>query len=110
MIDNRYALGVIVVMALVTFSLRALPFLAARWLEHHPKVQQLGRFLPLAIMSLLLLHSAVGNARSNPHGPWPEIFAVLVTVALQWWGRHALLSILSGTTLYLVLRNTTLLS
>ena len=38
MINSNYALGAIVAMAGVTFALRALPFLAARWLKKHDKV------------------------------------------------------------------------
>ncbi len=105
MIDTPYALGVLAAMALVTFGLRALPFLAARFLQSHPLVQRLGRFLPLAIMTLLLLHTLVGSARQNPAGPWAELAAVTAVVVLQWWRRHALLSILAGTALYVLLRN-----
>ena len=110
MIDTTYALGVLAAMAVVTFGLRALPFLAARWLQSHPLVQRLGRFLPLAIMTLLLLHTLVGSARQNPTGPWAELAAVATVVALQWWCRHALLSILAGTALYVLLRNPGLLA
>ena len=110
MIDTTYALGVLAAMALVTFGLRALPFLAARFLQSHPLVQRLGRFLPLAIMTLLLLHTLVGSARDNPSGPWAELAAVATVVALQWWRKHALLSILAGTTLYVLLRNPGLLA
>ena len=105
MIDTPYALGALAAMAAVTFGLRALPFLAARFLQSHPLVQRLGKFLPLAIMTLLLLHTVVGNARQNPSGPWAELAAVATVVALQWWRRHALLSILAGTALYVLLRN-----
>jgi len=105
MIDIPYAIGAIAAMAVVTFGLRALPFLAARFLQSHPLVQKLGRFLPLAIMTLLLLHTLVGSARQNPTGPWAEGLAVVVVVALQWWKKHPLLSILAGTTLYVLLRN-----
>ena len=110
MINTSYALGVLAAMALVTFGLRALPFLAARFLQSHPLVQRLGRFLPLAIMTLLLLHTLVGSARQNPSGPWAELAAVATVVALQWWRRHALLSILAGTALYVLLRNPGLLA
>jgi len=105
MIDTTYALGALAAMAAVTFGLRALPFLAARFLQSHPMVQRLGRFLPLAIMTLLLLHTVVGNARQNPSGPWAEVAAVAMVVALQWWRKQALLSILAGTALYVFLRN-----
>ena len=105
MIDTPYALGVLAAMALVTFGLRALPFLAARFLQSHPLVQRLGRFLPLAIMTLLLLHALVGSARQNPLGPWAEVLAAATVMALQWWKKHPLLSILTGTALYVLLRN-----
>lgn len=109
MIDSAYLMGVIVAMGLVTFALRALPFIAAQWLQKHLVIQRLGQFLPLAIMALLLLHSMVGSASQNPSGPWPELFAVTLVVLLQWWSRHALLSILVGTGVYVLLRNLNLL-
>lgn len=103
--SNPYVLGVIAAMAVVTFGLRAVPFVAAQWLQKHPVVQRLGHFLPLAIMTLLLLHSVAGGAREHAWGPWTESAAVLVVVVLQWWKRNPLLSMLAGTTLYVVLRN-----
>lgn len=105
-IDPADALAALAAMAAVTFGLRALPFLAAKFLQKHPLVQRLGRFLPLAIMTLLLLHTLVGSARDNPQGPWAELAAVTCVLALQWWRKHALLSILAGTVLYVLLRNT----
>lgn len=105
MVDSGYAIGVIAAMALVTFALRALPFVAAQWLQKHRIVQHLGQFLPLAIMTLLLLHSMVGSAAAHPSGPWPELLAVTLVVLLQWRTRHALLSILVGTGVYVLLRN-----
>lgn len=105
MIDTTYALGVLTAMAVVTFGLRALPFLAARFLQSHPLVQRLGKFLPLTIMVLLLVHTLVGSARDNPSGPWAELVAVTMVVALQWFKRQPLLSILVGTALYVLLRN-----
>lgn len=109
MMDTSYALGVMAAMAAITFGLRALPFLAAKFLQKNPLVQQMGRFLPLAIMTLLLLHTLVGSARQNPSGPWAELAAVACVVILQTWKKHALLSILVGTALYVLLRNPGLL-
>ena len=106
MIDgNRYVVGVIVAMGLVTFGLRALPFVAAQWLQKHPIVQRLGQFLPLAIMTLLLVHSMTGAALEHASGPWPELLAVALVVFLQWQSKNALLSILLGTSVYVLLRN-----
>ena len=105
MIETRYVIGVIAAMGLVTFALRALPFVAAQWLNKHPIVQRLGQFLPLAIMTLLLVHSAVGNAATDPAAPWPELVAVALVVGLQWWQRNALLSIVLGVCAYVAMRN-----
>ena len=105
MIAGGYLIGVIAAMALVTFALRALPFVAAQWLQKHRFVQALGQFLPLAIMTLLLVHSATGAALAHDSGPWPELLAVAVVVALQWTRRNALLSIVLGTCVYVLLRN-----
>lgn len=105
MIDALYVIGVIAAMGLVTFTLRALPFVAAHWLQKHPIVQQLGQFLPLAIMTLLLVHSAAGNAREHFAGPWPELLAIALVIVLQWTRRNALLSILIGTSVYVFIRN-----
>ena len=109
MIDSDYALKAIAAMGLVTFVLRALPFVAAQWIEHHPIVRRLGQFLPLAIMTLLLAHSTLGSARSHIDGPWPELIAVALVIGLQWWRKNALLSILLGTGVYVLLRNVPLL-
>jgi branched-subunit amino acid transport protein AzlD len=104
MIDSTYALAAIAVMAGVTFGLRALPFVAARWLQQSKRVRALGRFLPLAVMTLLVLHTALGQALINPAAPWAELAGVGLTAGLQWRWRHPLISILAGTTLYVVLR------
>jgi branched-subunit amino acid transport protein AzlD len=105
MIEDKYVIVVIAVMALVTFALRALPFLADQWLKKHPAVQRLGQFLPLAIMTLLLLHSGTSAAREHTAGPWPELLAVALVVLLQWRTKNALLSIVVGTAVYVLMRN-----
>ena len=105
MIETRYVIGVIAAMGLVTFALRALPFVAAQWLNKHPIVQRLGAFLPLAIMTLLTVHSAAGSAREHPVGPWPELAAIALVAIPQWRTRNALLSILLGTGAYVLMRN-----
>lgn len=103
--DAAYILAVVAAMAAVTFALRALPFVASRWLERHPVVQRLGKFLPLAIMALLVVHTVVGTSQENPAGPWPELLAVALVVGAQWFQKNALLSMLLGTGVYVVLRN-----
>ncbi len=103
--DYGYLLGVIAAMGAVTFALRALPFLSANLLRKSAVIQHLGRFLPLAIMALLLVHSASASAREHATGPWPELIAIVATCLLQWRSRNPLLSIVVGTALYVFLRN-----
>ena len=42
-------------------------------------------------------------------GAWPALVAILVTVGLQWRWHHALLSIFTGTGVYVLLRNAPML-
>ncbi len=105
MIDSGYVVSVLVAMGLVTFALRALPFVASQWLQKHPFVQRLGQFMPLTIMTLLLVHSVVGAAAEDALGPWPELLAVVLVLLLQWFVKNALLSIVVGTAVYVLVRN-----
>jgi branched-subunit amino acid transport protein AzlD len=105
MMEGVYVLAVIAAMGLTTFVLRALPFLASHWLQDHPLVRSLGRFLPLAIMSLLLVNAMLAEHADKNGGPWPELACVAMVALLQGFFRNALLSILTGTGVYVVLRN-----
>lgn len=101
-LDSAYVVGAIALMGAVTWVLRALPFFAARWLQDHPVVARVRAFLPTAIMALLLAHAMMGAHGQHPQWPWAELVCVGVVMALQWWLRHALLSIFVGTGLYVV--------
>lgn len=105
MIDSAYALWAIAIMTAITVLLRALPFLGAPWLRRFPLVMQLGRFLPSAIMTLLLLDTLRGSMADNPAGSWQELVAIAVAIVLQGRTRQPLLSILAATVLYVVFRN-----
>jgi branched-subunit amino acid transport protein AzlD len=107
--DTGYVVSVILVMSVVTVALRALPFVASQWLLKHALVQRLGQFLPLAIMTLLLVHSVAGASIEHQLGPWPELLAVALVMLFQWWGKNALLSIILGTAVYVLIRNIHLL-
>ena len=107
MLTGWSAITAILVMAVVTFALRALPFV----LRRHRLIRALGRFLPAAILALLLIHTLVGFIRQDAPtvGAWPALVAILVTVGLQWRWHHALLSIFAGTGVYVLLRNAPML-
>lgn len=100
--SDLYVLSAIVAMGAVTFLMRALPFIGARWLRGSPMVRRIGLFLPPAIMALLLLHSARDLGLQSPGHVLPTVVAVLVVLGLQLYKRQPLLSIAAGTVLYML--------
>lgn len=103
--NHNYALIAILLMGVVTIALRALPFIAGKFLRRHALVKKLGDSLPLAIMVLLLIDTINGQASSNPHGIWQELLAALIVVVFQLRLRQPLLSILAGSVVYVLLRS-----
>ena len=97
-----HAAVLIAVMALGTVLLRALPFLVFRK-GTPPVIAYLGRVLPPAMIGLLVVYCLKDvSPAAAPHG-LPEAAAILAVAALQAWKRNSLLSILSGTALYMAL-------
>ncbi len=102
-------LGFIAVCALATFLTRALPFIAFSRQAEHPLVIHLGRYLPPAVMLILVIYAmrdwrplSEGTANLSANG-WPMILAGLIVAGMQLWRRNALLSILAGTGTYMSL-------
>ena len=100
--SNTYVLLAIVAMGAVTFAIRALPFLGARWLKDSPMVRRIGVFLPPAIMALLMIHSVRELGLATPGQLWPAVVAALVALALQLYKRQPLLSIAAATVVYML--------
>lgn len=90
------------VMALVTALTRFLPFILFR--KNTPAyVSYLGRVLPTAIIGMLVVYCLKDvSLMGAPHG-LPELIACACVVAVQVWRRNALISILSGTAVYMLL-------
>ena len=94
----------VAVMAAVTILLRFLPFLIFRADRPIPAyVVYLGHVLPPAIIGMLVVYCLKDTAvTAAPHG-LPELIAALSVVVLQVWKRNSLVSILSGTVIYMLL-------
>ena len=92
----------VAVMSVITILLRALPFLV--FSKKTPGyILYLGKVLPPAIIGMLVIYCLRDiSFVSAPFGV-PELIAAVLVVLLQIWKRNALLSILSGTILYMVL-------
>lgn len=93
------------IMAAVTFGLRAFPFVARGFIAHHKRIQTLGRRLPVAMMVLLTLYAMNMHNWSQPSDGYAQLIAVALVAFLQLWRRQALLSILAGTLAYMGLMN-----
>ena len=92
----------IAVMAIVTALHRFLPFIVFK--RSTPEyISYLGRVLPSALIGMLVIYCLKDvSVTAAPHG-LPELIAAAVVVGLQAWKRNSLLSILSGTVVYMLM-------
>lgn len=95
---------IIMVIAVITFGLRAAPFLLFSRTGTTPKVvTYLGNALPPAVMGMLIVYCLRNTSvLSAPFGV-PELLSVIAVAGLHLWRKNNLLSILGGTVLYMVL-------
>ena len=100
--NTAYLWGCILVVAVITFLERGLPFvLFARKDKSLPDwVTYLGKVLPCTIMAVLLVYCLKGG--SGVQGVI-QFVCVGLTAALQWWRGNTALSIGVGTVAYMVL-------
>ena len=92
----------IAVMSIVTILIRFLPFLVFR--KQTPKyVSYLGRVLPPAIIGMLVIYCLKDITPSVHPVGIPELIAASCVVGVQAWKRNSLISILTGTVIYMVL-------
>ena len=101
---NAQIAALVAVMAAVTFLTRALPFLLFGRGGEPPKVVlSLGRFLPPAVIAMLIVYCYRGTSFGGPSGWAPGLIAGLAVVVLHVWKKNNMLSIVGGTILYMVL-------
>ena len=89
-------------MALTTMLTRFLPFIVFR--KETPKyISYLGRVLPPAIIGMLVIYCLKDITFAvYPHGI-PELIAAVCVIAVQAWKRNSIISILTGTVIYMIL-------
>lgn len=101
--DAGYLIGAVAVMAVATFLTRAAPFWLLRGQAERAWLRYLGRYLPAAVLTVLVFYCLRGVAPVAPRYGLPEAAGVLATVALHRWRRQALLSIGGGTAVHVAL-------
>lgn len=98
------SVAAIAVMAAVTFLTRALPFLLFGRGGRPPAVVLfLGRYLPPAVIAMLIVYCMKSVTFAAPSGWVPALIASLAVVVLHLWKHNDMLSILGGTVLYMIL-------
>lgn len=99
-----HSLAIIAVVAFCTILTRALPFIALGGKkEVPPSVKYLGKVLPPAIMSILVVYCLKSvNLLVGSRGI-PELASVALVAALHIWKKNTLLSIGAGTLCYMAL-------
>ena len=103
MTNVQYALMVLI-MAAVTAAIRFLPFLIFNGKRETPAfITYLGRVLPYAVMGMLVVFCFKSVSFLKAPFGIPELIAGAVVVGLHAWRRNTLLSILSGTAVYMLL-------
>ena len=103
--NNTHALLVVAVAALMTIALRFFPFLVMGNRQTPAFVDYLGKYLPYAIMAMLVVYCLKGTSFTGATHGIPEIISVLAVVLLHIWKRNTLLSIVAGTACFMMLLN-----
>lgn len=101
--SNTYVIIMIAIMAAVTMLLRFLPFMIFGERKTPAYIDYLGRYLPYAIMAMLVVYCLKGITFTSAPFGIPEIIAVAVTAGLHVWKRNTLISIICGTVCYMLL-------
>lgn len=92
----------IAVMSIVTILIRFLPFAVFRK-ETPEYVSYLGKVLPPAVIGMLVIYCLKDiTPAAYPFGI-PELASTVCVAGMQVWKRNSLISILTGTVLYMVL-------
>jgi branched-subunit amino acid transport protein AzlD len=87
-----------------TMATRFLPFIVFNSKRPTPKyIQYLGKVLPGAIFSMLVIYCLKNVSFLHYSYGLPELIAISVTVLLHLWKRKMLISIAGGTICYMLL-------
>lgn len=103
-LNTPQAILTILVIAVITFFLRALPFfLFPAHIETPKTILYLSRVLPRAMIGLLVVY-CLKNVSLNGLNTWlPEVLAIAFIVIIHLIKKNTLISIAGGTIFYMLL-------
>lgn len=103
--DNSYILLAVGTAVLITFILRALPFVLKNAIKDSPLLLALNGWMPLGIMVILVIYCLAAIEPANSRLALAQILAALVTLVIHWWRHNLFLSVLAGTGSCVLLAN-----
>ena len=104
----NFIIIVIFVCALMIFAERAFPFILFSKTNPPKIIKIIQKFIPTMVISCLLVYCLKDVTFTDKNGLYlkgfiPSFSALFVTLGLQLWKKNTLLSILSGTVLYMLM-------
>lgn len=94
---------IIMVVAITTFLTRALPFIIFKDPKKTPDlIIYLSKVLPYSIMAMLVIYCLKDMNFFNKNHALPELIAVIATILIHLYKNNTLLSIITGTIIYMV--------
>jgi branched-subunit amino acid transport protein AzlD len=103
--DFTYIAPALAVAVGITVTLRAVPFGMKNALNESALLVDIGQWMPLGAITILAVYCLAGVDTTKPPYDIPEVTGVTITVAIHWWRRNAVLSIVTDTAACLVLTN-----
>ena len=97
------SLEIIAICAVCTFASRYLPFAVFGDRPVPSLVRYLGKYLPMAVMTTLVVYCLRHVGFASAAGFVPELAAVAVVIAIHLWRHNTFLSIVGGTACYMLL-------
>ena len=102
--SNTYIFFAILVCAVCTFAVRLAPFALFNGKRGMPEaMRRIALKMPPAIIAVLVVYCLKGLPAAGTENVLVTLFSVVAVVALHLWRRNTLLSIASGTALYMAL-------
>ena len=103
--ETSYLIAAVVLAAAITFALRALPFTVIEPLRSSRVAAELAVRMPAGLMLILVVYLLRDVPTQTPAAAAVTVAAALVVVVLHLWRSHALLSIFTGTAVYVLATN-----
>ena len=101
--SDKHSVLIVAVAAVITALLRGLPFLIFG-ADKTPKfITFLGKFLPYAVMGMLVVYCLKDATFTSFPFALPEFIAIAAVALIHLWRRNTLLSVAGGTVFYMLL-------